>query len=510
LVIIILSSQPTIIWLWFFWQHFPKLSLLFFILFPFTFFIGLIILILSSILVSKIFLTFTNIIHKPKEGVFLRSKNDKDYCYWSLRSVIKKWPAWLTRQLSLPFFEILIFKVLGVKTSFSNSLSEGWVDIEFVDFGKNVKLGQGSLIVSNVIINNKLIIKRVIIDDNVIIGAHSVVMPGTIIEKNTILDAISMTTINQHLERDSLYRGRPAKKVMETSQIVDFRKLNNLIFKADTIKKYNEENLNAHAKEMSVPFHFYLIVGWIIIGGSFILSAFLFILFTFGLLIPNFFTTPFNLENFLEVNTLIIAFITPLILISIYLIHLFFVALFTKWFYKLADVHGLEQGVFDRNLNESSRMLDYYHFRSFLFKYPIFAYIRSPFPWLLNWELRFLRSNKVGKGTIIEDTFIHSHINFGKSCYVGTFSHITNHVVDGVYGEENLTFFGAKIGDNCVFNVASGALPGLEMEENSTILPMCATIKYDKLGKNGIFGGFPAKKFKENEILKIFGDEHND
>ena len=84
----------------------------------------------------------------------------------------------------------------------------------------------------------------------------------------------------------------------------------------------------------------------------------------------------------------------------------------------MADKRGPNQGVFDRNLDESSKALNYYHFRSFLFKYPISAVIRSPFPWLLNWELRFIGSNKVGKGTVFEDSFFHSHINFGDNCYI--------------------------------------------------------------------------------------------
>jgi len=206
----VLSAQPTIIWLWFFWQNFYYFPFIFYLLFPFVFFVGIFILIFSSIVVARIFAFFISLIHKPKEGVFLRDKNDKDYCYWSLRAVVKKWPTWLARQLSLPVLETLLLKILGIKTSFSNSLSEGWVDLEFIELGNNVRIGQGSFVISNIIIKNKLIIKKVIIKDNVIIGTHAVVLPGTVIESNTILDAISMTTINQHLESDSIYRRCPS------------------------------------------------------------------------------------------------------------------------------------------------------------------------------------------------------------------------------------------------------------------------------------------------------------
>jgi len=52
-------------------------------------------------------------------------------------------------------------------------------------------------------------------------------------------------------------------------------------------------------------------------------------------------------------------------------------------------------------------------------------------------------------------------------------------------------------------------MPGLKMEDNSTILPMCATMKYDKIGADGIYGKFPAKKMKLEEIKKFTGGEYN-
>jgi acetyltransferase-like isoleucine patch superfamily enzyme len=509
-MVILLSAQLPLIWIWFFWQFFPILDLMFYIFFPMAFFIGIIILIISSAIVARIFLGFFNLIHKPRQGVFLRSKSDKDYCFWCLRALVRKWPTWLARQLSLPPLEILILKILGLKTSFSNSLYEGWIDCEFIQFGKNVKLGQGSFITSNIIIQDKIILKKITIEDNVIIGAHSIVLPGTTVKTNTILDALSMTTVNQRLEANSFYKGNPAKKMERIDVSNTYQQIKEVIFDNKLIEEYDKENLRTHVKELSVPFHFYIITGWIIIGFSFLIPGFIFFFFLFIILIPNLFSIPCSLTLFSEPLIITLFILTPIILVAIYLLHLFFVALFTKWFYSMAEKRGPTQGVFDRNLDQNSYVLNYYHFRSFLFKYPIFAFIRSPFPWFLNWELRFIGSNKVGKGTILEDTFFHSHIDFGKNCYIGTFSHISNHVVDGVYGEENLTFFGVDIGNNCVFNLASGAMPGLKMEGDSTILPLSATLKYDKVGKNGIFGKFPAKKLKEEEIQKFTGGTYNE
>ncbi|MFX1339561.1 MAG: hypothetical protein ACFFDK_13195 [Promethearchaeota archaeon] len=416
----------------------------------------------------------------------------------------------MARQLNLPLLETIALKVLGIKTFKMNCVNGGWLDCEFIEFGKNIKIGQGSIIMSNIIIRDKLIIKKVVLRDNVIIGAHSVVCPGTIIEKNTILDALSMTSLGQQLEKNSVYRGTPAKKIAKNQPISSIEELEKSIFKEKTKSREEDEQLRTDVKEMSVPFHVYILSGWWIMGGSFILPGLLFVIFIYWFLMPNLFLMPFSLNILLNLVPILILIFTPLILVGIYLLHLFFVALFTSVFYRFADYRGPAQGIFDRNLNEHWKALDYYHWRSFLLKYPVFVFLKSPFPWLLNWELNFIGSNKIGEGTIFEECFIHSHLNFGKNCYMGTFAHISNHMVDGVYGTENLTFYGAKIGNNCTFNALIGGMPGLEVGNNATFLPMATTIKYDKMEDNGIYLGFPARRLDKESAKKFMGDVLND
>ena len=510
LAVMVLGAQPSILWFWFTWQIFPDKDLLFYFFFPLFFFTGIFILIIGSTIIAKIFLLILKLFHSPREGIFERSRKDKDYCFWSLRAVIRKWPIWLARQISFPFIENLIANILGIRIKYSSSIHEAWVDCEFVQIGKNVKVGQGSLIMSNILVQNKLILKKVIIDDCVIIGSHCAILPGTHIDSGVVLHSNTMTLVNQHLKQDSLYKGGPAKIFGTTKGISDKKELENDIFGKDHEKEIEEETfLRAHTTELSVPFQFYIVSGIIIAGFSFIVPGMIFFPFLFGFIVPLFLNNPFSISLLLDWNFYLNLLLIPLGLIAIYLIHLFFIALFTRWFYRLADERGPDQGIFDRNMEVSSTKLDYYHFGSFLTKYPIFAISRSPFPWLLNWELNFIKSNKIAKGTTLEETFIHSHVNFGKNSYLGTTSHVTNHVVDGVYGEENLTFVGVEIGDNCVFSIHTGGLPGSEFGDNSTFLPGATTIKYDKVLGNAVYGGFPAKKLSKEEILFLLGGEYD-
>jgi len=168
-------------------------------------------LVFSAIFIAKIFYLIVNAIHKPKTGVFLRHPSDTDYRYWCIRNVIKKWPFWLSHRFPFPFLNNICFKVFGVKTKFSNSLFEGWVDTEFIEFGKNVVCGQGSIIQSSMIIGNLLIIKKTVIESDVRIGSHAIVMPGTHIKKRSVLASNSVTTVNQILDEGYIYVGVPAK-----------------------------------------------------------------------------------------------------------------------------------------------------------------------------------------------------------------------------------------------------------------------------------------------------------
>ncbi|MHA1804059.1 MAG: DapH/DapD/GlmU-related protein [Promethearchaeota archaeon] len=208
------SFLPPILVFWVYWQLFwdQVRPVHFYIYLPILIFFLYLTLAASALVFAKLLLIIVNAIHPPKEGVFLRDPSDKDYRYWSLRNVIKKWPFWICHRFPFPFLDNIAFKMFGVKTKFSNSLFEGWVDTEFMEIGKNVVVGQGAVVMSALIIGNFLIIRKTVIEDNVRIGAHAIVLPGTHIGKNCVLNTWSTTIVGQELEAGWIYNGGPAKK----------------------------------------------------------------------------------------------------------------------------------------------------------------------------------------------------------------------------------------------------------------------------------------------------------
>ena len=213
---IILSFIPCILFEWIyailFWKE--GLYLLFISLFPFNVLILIHLLQLSSILFSVLFLTVLKLIYLPKEGNFDRNIKDKNYFYWNLRNIIKKWPLfisasnpfpWLKNRFTLRFFGVKI----GKKGIYDNS----WISSEFVSIGNNVIIGMNSTLLSFGIEQDKFILKKLIIEDNVLIGAKCVLLPGTHIKRNTKLAAHSYTNFSDVLKKDSLYMGHPAKLI---------------------------------------------------------------------------------------------------------------------------------------------------------------------------------------------------------------------------------------------------------------------------------------------------------
>ncbi len=214
LMIIILSFIPCslfeYIYVLYLWKE--GLYLLFFLLLPFNFLILIYILQISAILFSVLFLTIINLLFPPKEGIFSRDVGDKNYLFWNLRNLSKKWPLfisasnpfpWLKNRFTLRFFGVRIGKKAICDTC--------WISSEFVNIGNNVIIGMGSTLLSFGIEQDKFILKRIQVEDNVLIGAKCVLLPGTIIKKDSKLSAHSYTNFDDILKENSIYSGHPAK-----------------------------------------------------------------------------------------------------------------------------------------------------------------------------------------------------------------------------------------------------------------------------------------------------------
>jgi len=193
-------------------------------LLPFWLFILYFIFIFGVAVFTKAFLLMINMIHKPKEGVFIAREGDQDYEFWRLRVELKKLVFWLMNNGPLPWVVMWGFKWLNIRVDFSSHMQDAWSDGEFIEYGRNVTVGQGSVVMSSMIVGKYLIIKKVIIGDHTVIGGVSNVSPGTILGKESVLGAFSTTVPNQFIEPAWIYLGPQFARKLKPNKYAEQRR----------------------------------------------------------------------------------------------------------------------------------------------------------------------------------------------------------------------------------------------------------------------------------------------
>lgn len=181
-------------------------------LLPFWLFILYFIFIFGIAIFSKAFLLIVNMVHKPREGVFRAEEGDKDFEFWRLRIELKKLALWLMNNSPLPWIVMWGFRWFGVRIDFSSHLQDAWVDTDFIEFGRNVTIGQGTVVMSSMVIGKYLIIKKVIFGDYTVAGGVSNIAPGTFMGDDSVTGAFTNTNFNQFIEPGWIYVGLPAMK----------------------------------------------------------------------------------------------------------------------------------------------------------------------------------------------------------------------------------------------------------------------------------------------------------
>ena len=221
--------------------------LYFYVVFPLYFLGYYLLTVIFALFWGWIFLKISILFHRPYEGVFKRDLKDINYRYWIIRANIKRVPLWLAHNTPFPWIDILAFKMYGCTVPISTSLFDAWVDTEFLEIGSNSIIGQGAIIMTSMFTKEHLIIKRVRIGSRCLVGSHSVIMPGTKINDDCIVGALTMTAVDQELESGWIYTGRPAEKykqleIRDRDDLTPEQRASQNIFK-QLIQEYDNEKV---------------------------------------------------------------------------------------------------------------------------------------------------------------------------------------------------------------------------------------------------------------------------
>ncbi len=177
--------------------------------------------------ISKIIYSILILFGPPKEGFF--KKGSKEWKYLHRRFWTIFLPIWLARALPLPWSDIFVYRVFGVKVGKSVVIYEGYIDPEFIEIGNDTMTSLHVCIFSHLIYHDFIVIKRVKIGSKCIISAHSMILPGTVLKDEAILGANSYTKINQILESKLIHTGLPVSRSFIQKSLEESKdKVNNL------------------------------------------------------------------------------------------------------------------------------------------------------------------------------------------------------------------------------------------------------------------------------------------
>lgn len=257
-------------------------------------------------------------------------------------------------------------------------------------------------------------------------------------------------------------------------------------------------------EEVTLQFHLYILIFGLIFYCSWVIPGICFFWYFLQVFLPYVLETTNFLLIFIELKPLIAFLSMPLMLIGCYLLRLFFLGLITKIFWKISEkISPSKSGVIPRNIR--SRAANYYHIRSFMIKYGKNTFIKGVFPWLSNWFYNFVGSNKIGKGTTLEESVGNDKfIDIEENCYIGVNSTLASHITEGIFG--NISYFKINVGNNVTTAAMNQIGPGTQMYDNSFLFPFACATKHNvvKGGKNYYFG-IPLRRIFRKKIMGYLG-----
>ncbi|MCD6404023.1 MAG: hypothetical protein J7L59_02470 [Nanoarchaeota archaeon] len=178
---------------------------------PFLMVLGFVIFALGEILSTSGMIWLLRL--KYGEGVYELSLDDPRMFKWLAYQTIYYPFGYFLYSLTVDPLKEIHLKLCGAKIGKNVTLGGFIADPCLFEVGDNTIIGGFCEILSHSAEGGKLIVKKVKIGRNCLVGEYSLVMPGVRMEDGSILGAHSLATKDQVLKRRKVYGGTPARLV---------------------------------------------------------------------------------------------------------------------------------------------------------------------------------------------------------------------------------------------------------------------------------------------------------
>lgn len=163
------------------------------------------------------------VIPTPKEGTYSTSRSglpNRQLIWTTLLGVLTKaryqapFPAFLVFHIAnLPPLCWLTSRIFGPKSRSCYVTDPEILDPSLVEIGRNVTMGYAVVIVAHTQESDKVTIRRVVIEDDVLVGGHATLMAGTRLGKGCVIGSHALLLPNTVVGPYEFWAGIPAKKI---------------------------------------------------------------------------------------------------------------------------------------------------------------------------------------------------------------------------------------------------------------------------------------------------------
>jgi len=184
-----------------------------FLLLPFLIYIGIGITICYQLIISGSIIHIFKIRYEP--GIYDYNFNNKMSFRWILICALYTPMRKMLEIFPLGKIKTIYYKMLGMKIG-ENTLVGGTImDPCLTEFGDNCTMGLYAVIYGHIhdYEKEKMLLDKIKIGNNCVIGAGAFIMPGAVIEDNVKLAAGAVVTKGQVLKKGKIYAGIPAKEI---------------------------------------------------------------------------------------------------------------------------------------------------------------------------------------------------------------------------------------------------------------------------------------------------------
>jgi len=207
-----LAIFPIILLNFFVLQYINLGNIFHLLLFSILLVFNLILFIITAVFSSAFFINAMRL--KYAEGEYGKSLQDKTAFKFVLHFALYHPTYKLLDIFNITMLKSFYLSLIGCKIGKNVFLAgEDWlIDPCAIEIGENTMVG-GKTIITAHLAEEKLIVKKVKIGKNCLIGGQSLILPGAVIEDNVVVGAKSLVKKDQKLEKGKTYAGIPVKEI---------------------------------------------------------------------------------------------------------------------------------------------------------------------------------------------------------------------------------------------------------------------------------------------------------